>query len=177
MCSRTPPQHLSEGSYEEIPYAISTAALFDRRRVLSLGGFDAMVYAPLYWEDTDLSVRAYRRGWKSVRVGDSHVWHGSGVTMKRILSEFRFSVLLTRNQLLFHWKNLSGSLLIRHACLLPKLILGSLRQRSWALPAAFLWALPRAPRAFAGRGRGARIDYRDLVALGAVLPATGGRKP
>ena len=158
----------NDPEFEEIPYAVACAALYRRKCALALGGFDEGTFAPGYWEDADLSLRARRKGWSTVRARDSHVWHLSSETMKRVLPEFRRRALWTRNQLLFHWKNLDTVLLTRHLCLLPKQLLGALLRRNWIFPVALLWALPGAPRAFFGRSRGSRIDLPTLRAIGAI---------
>jgi N-acetylglucosaminyl-diphospho-decaprenol L-rhamnosyltransferase len=45
----------------EIPYASGGGSFFRRSAFETLGGF-APVFAPFYWEDTDLGLRAWRRG-------------------------------------------------------------------------------------------------------------------
>lgn len=162
-------------AYEEIPYACACATLYRREAALALGGFDERLYRPGYWEDADLSLRAHHRGWRLLRSRDSRVRHGSGMTMRRILDDFRFRTLFTRNQLLFHWKNLAPGMLIRHLCLLPRQVLGSFRRGNLAFLAGLLQALPRAPRAICGRRNGGRIDWTALAAMGAL--SSGERGP
>ncbi|MCY0851018.1 glycosyltransferase family 2 protein [Sulfuracidifex metallicus] len=81
----------------EIPW-FSTAAALTRRDVLErIGGFDEHYF--FYWEDTELSWRLYRAGYKVLMVPKSRVYHEAHGTFKKLPSKFT-SYLTMRNQLI-----------------------------------------------------------------------------
>jgi GT2 family glycosyltransferase len=55
-------------------WASGGSAIFDREKWLQLGGFD-LDFAPMYWEDVDLSYRARQRGWQVWFEPRSIVYH------------------------------------------------------------------------------------------------------
>lgn len=88
---------------------------FRRSMWLDLGGFD-VAFDPFYWEDVDLSYRALKRGWKLVWEPKAVVEHRHESTINSSHFSTRYlNYIKERNQLLFHWKNLSvGWLLTKH---------------------------------------------------------------
>jgi GT2 family glycosyltransferase len=95
-------------------FATGGAALFDRARFLDIGGFDTL-FAPFYFEDVELSYRAWKRGWDVAYEPASVVRHRVSSTIGR----FRRSTIETvsqRNRLLLHWIHLTdGPWLLQHA--------------------------------------------------------------
>jgi GT2 family glycosyltransferase len=79
----------------------------DRARFLELQGFDDL-FIPFYYEDTDLGLRAWRRGWKCIVVPSSRVIHFHEGTILRSFNKFKVSALRKRNRLFFLWKNLTS---------------------------------------------------------------------
>jgi GT2 family glycosyltransferase len=134
-------------------YNCGCATAYDRRKFVSLGGFDPLFF-PFYYEDTDLSWRAWKRGWTCLYEPSSVVYHKGGGSIGR--SE-NVKATLLRNEFLFHWKNLSDpSLVARHAAsILPRLLIASIR-RDKARLEGFGQALRLARRALA-----CRQDTRD----------------
>lgn len=88
-----------------ILYACGGAAAFRRQRFLDLGGFSPL-YHPFYWEDVDLGWRGWRRGWGSVHVPGSEVFHEGGATIGRQFPSRQVKVTYERNRLRFMWANL-----------------------------------------------------------------------
>ncbi len=87
-----------------VPYFSGACVLLRKDLFLHLGGFDTN-FSPAYWEDVDLSIRAWRRGFKILHHPAGPVWHHRGRTtgnFPRIHQDF----LYTHNQLFFHWKHL-----------------------------------------------------------------------
>jgi len=74
-----------------------------------LGGFDPL-FAPFYWEDFDLSYRAWKRGWKTIWEPNSVVHHKHESTISK-LDKSHVDLIKERNQILFAWKNISDPLL------------------------------------------------------------------
>jgi hypothetical protein len=87
-------------------FAVGGCGLYHVTRIRELGGFDAD-YHPFYWEDIDLGYRAWRRGWTVRYVPDSVVHHRHRGTIARRYSPAEVKRALLKNQLLFHWKNLT----------------------------------------------------------------------
>jgi N-acetylglucosaminyl-diphospho-decaprenol L-rhamnosyltransferase len=55
-------------------FAVGGYMAVDRARFIALGGFDLLFY-PAYGEDIDLCLRAWERGWRSLYVPESVVYH------------------------------------------------------------------------------------------------------
>lgn len=105
------------------------AAAFDREKFHQLGGFQTL-YSPAYVEDADLSYRAWKRGWKVLLAPESRVVHKHRSSTKRLLGEEELEILVSRNQLLFIWCNITSTkLLLEHLFTLPLRI-----ARNWRLP-------------------------------------------
>ena len=58
-------------------FAVGGYMAVDRAKFLALGGFDPLFF-PAYGEDIDLCLRAWERGWQSLYVPDSVVYHRQG---------------------------------------------------------------------------------------------------
>jgi GT2 family glycosyltransferase/glycosyltransferase involved in cell wall biosynthesis len=86
-------------------YGGGGSCAFDRRKFLSLGGFDEL-YAPFYFEDTDLGYLAWKRGWKVLYQARSVVHHEHRGTIGKTYGEDFIQGVVKRNALLFAWKNI-----------------------------------------------------------------------
>jgi GT2 family glycosyltransferase len=82
-------------------------AAFRRRFFAELGGFDPL-FRPGYFEDIDLSYRAWMRGWRTIFEPRSVIYHREGATLQDRSKEARFRTMLARNQALFTLKNVGG---------------------------------------------------------------------
>jgi GT2 family glycosyltransferase len=87
-------------------------ALYKREFWMKLGGMDEAVFSPFYWEDVDISYRALKRGYGLLWDPSATVSENVSATMKK-LSPKRIRLIQERNQLLFIWKNIASSRLIR----------------------------------------------------------------
>jgi GT2 family glycosyltransferase len=150
-----------------VPYANGGGSLFRRALFLELGGFDP-VFAPYYWEDTDLGYRAWKRGYE-IRYDPSRILeHDHQGTISREQPR-RVRRIKTRNERLFVWRNLTDvslrRLLLRGT--LPALLrdLGRLRLRRVAWAVSDLRLLPAVRRArILSRARDRRTDA-EVAAL------------
>jgi len=79
------------------------AVAIDRRKFLSLGGFDTL-YDPFYVEDADLSYQAWKLGWRCLLAVNSKVIHKHRSSTRRFGKPF-VTKIVRRNQQLFIWKN------------------------------------------------------------------------
>lgn len=68
-----------------------------------LGGLNE-IFSPAYWEDIDLSWRAWKNGWTIIWTPDSHVDHNHETTTKLLDKNF-VSDLKQSNELVFTWLN------------------------------------------------------------------------
>lgn len=91
-----------------ILHACAGMAACDRLKFLELGGFDEM-FSPVYWEDFDLSLRAWRRGWRVLYEPSSVVHHHRGSTSKRPERKRFTRTMDLKNHHLVVWKHLDGA--------------------------------------------------------------------
>ncbi len=63
---------------ERIPFPCAGAFLIHRDCYEDLGGFDTQFF--LDYEDLDLGIRAWQRGWQCVTVPESHAYHAVGAS-------------------------------------------------------------------------------------------------
>ncbi len=96
------PRGASEGS-RPIPFAIGGACLA-RRALFVEQGFDAL-FAPFYWEDVDLCLRAWGRGERVLEVPESVVEHHHRGTIGRVVPEHLTRAAIERGRRLVLWKH------------------------------------------------------------------------
>ena len=112
-----------------------------RQQYIDLGGFDTL-YEPFYWEDVDLSYRAWKRGWRVLYEPNAVCRHYQSQTTERDFRTRYLQNISLRNAYLFHWKNLTDKrLLARHLALLPRrvaddVLIGGARSEFTAFAAA-----------------------------------------
>ena len=97
-------QPCAEGHALYSIFASGGSAMFDRRKFLEIGRFDRL-FAPIYWEDVDISYRAWKRGLSIRYEPRSIVRHRVSSTMRKI-GRRRMRQMQQRNRLIFHWINL-----------------------------------------------------------------------
>lgn len=94
-------------------FASGGSAMFSREKFLDIGGFDSLL-APIYWEDVDISYRAWKRGLWVVYEPRSVVHHRVSSTMRKV-NKRRVSRMQQRHRLIYHWVNLhEGRLIASH---------------------------------------------------------------
>jgi GT2 family glycosyltransferase len=154
-----------------IPYANGGGALFRRDAFLKLGGFDPL-FAPHYWEDTDLGYRAWKRGYRILYDPRRQLSHDHQATIGRGRRR-NIQRIRSRNRRLFIWRNLTDLSLARILLLgtLPSALSALLRLRFrralWAL--ADLRHLPAAARS---RARARETDVRSDSEVERLLAET-----
>jgi len=88
-----------------------------------LGGLDE-IFAPFYWEDVDLSYRAWKRGYQILWDPKSIVHHQHESTIGYHFPQNYVNFISQRNQLLFIWKNITDfQMLFEHKMILGKKLL------------------------------------------------------
>ena len=87
----------------EIPYASGGGSFFRRATFERLGGFDR-VFAPFYWEDTDLGYRAWKQGFRILYDPARRVVHDHQGTIGAV-ARARIRRVFTRNRRRFVLRN------------------------------------------------------------------------
>ena len=124
-------------------YASGGASAYDRKKFVKLGGFSD-VFSGFYWEDTDLSFRAWKQGWKSLYVPQSKVIHAHESTTSRVLAPWYRQAVGWRGQLLFTWRAIDDiGLLIDHLFWLPIHWMASLLNGKYYRLIGLCMALPK----------------------------------
>jgi len=88
----------------ETAWVIGGSGMFDRKKWLTIGGFDERFY-PAYWEDIDLCFQARKNGWKVLFEQNAVVDHNHESTNKDVFGEKRLAEISWSNSLKFTWKN------------------------------------------------------------------------
>ena len=104
--------------YLPVLWAGGGSSAFHRDRFLELGGFSSL-FSPCYFEDTDLSYRAWRRGWTVLMAAKSRVLHKHRSSTSTRFSPSQLERLLEERKLWYVWKNYQFSRLVSHLLLLP----------------------------------------------------------
>jgi len=101
-------------------WAEGGAAIFRRKVFINLGMMDEL-FNPFYWEDIDLSYRAWKLNYKIYFDPSVLVEHHHESTIGKYFDKSKITKTAFRNQLFFHWKNLSdGDLLKKHLLNFPR---------------------------------------------------------
>lgn len=95
------------------------SCLIDKQKFLKLGGFDP-IFSPFYWEDIDLSYRAWKDGYKIIFDPQITVLHNHESTIGKYNEKPTIQKIAFRNQFLFIWTNITDTYLIfSHLTKLP----------------------------------------------------------
>ena len=131
--------HFKRG-YLPVLWAGGGSSAFCRRRFLQLGGFSE-IFSPCYVEDTDLSYRAWRRGWKVLFCPRSQVLHKHRSSTRHRFPEQQLTRMIEVRKLWYLWKNYQLATLIPHflaffgSGLDPWAPVRALRRLPWVLAA------------------------------------------
>jgi len=102
-------------------YAVGGHVAYRRDRFVELGGFDP-VYSPLYWEDVDISYRAWKRGWRVLFEPQSRVIHEERGDFRSAHGHKPTAIVNHRNRFVFTWVNMTDPLYFYVYHLVPTLI-------------------------------------------------------
>lgn len=126
--------------------------LFDRKKFIELGGFDEL-FSPFYYEDADISFRAWKRGYRVYYEPRSTVYHAHKATIGKAFNEIYINFVSYRNRLIFLWKNLTDhDLLFQHFLFLPLQLLRNSIRNPLAL-VSFFATLMKIPSILKARRR------------------------
>jgi GT2 family glycosyltransferase len=138
---------------------------FDKKKFLALGGFDNL-YHPFYWEDIDISYRAWKRGWRSLYEPKSRVIHNNQTTIGASFKKGFIQNIHWRNRFFFTWKNLDDKIFwCQHLFLLPiELSLLPLIGRGY-FSRGFFMALKKLPGVLKSRKKRGKSVFTDKEVL------------
>ena len=95
-------------------WAEGGSMLFDKQKYNAINGFDEL-YSPFYWEDVDLSYRAWKAGYVIKFDINTTVEHHHESTIATYFQSSRIKTIAYRNQFITIWKNISdGKLITEH---------------------------------------------------------------
>jgi GT2 family glycosyltransferase len=124
-------------------FAGGGASVFDKEKFEDLGGFDEM-FSPFYFEDVDLSYRAWKRGWKTIYEPRSFVYHQGGATISKFYPQRRIRRIAERNRYFLVWKNITDKkLLLWHVIFIPIRIFAFLARGKFTPLLGFFSALKK----------------------------------
>jgi GT2 family glycosyltransferase len=109
---------IDRGQWEtplERDYLAGCALLLKRSLLTEVGLFDADTFNPIYYEDSDLCVRARQAGQRLWLVPSAHIWH-KGVGAGGGFDSPRHRYLMARNSARFFRKHIRG---LRWAIVMP----------------------------------------------------------
>jgi O-antigen biosynthesis protein len=98
--------------YHDSFWASGGSAAFRKSVWVELNGFDDLYY-PFYWEDIDISYRAWKRGYRIIWDPLAIVYHKHEGTIGKHFSKTKVDNISQRNQLLFIWKNITDSQMMK----------------------------------------------------------------
>jgi len=109
-------------------WAEGGAMLMDKEKYEKINGFD-MLFSPFYWEDIDLSYRAWKAGYEILFDSNVTVEHHHESTISTHFKKSYIQTIAYRNQFITIWKNISdGKMLAEHTLfLLKNLVIYSLK--------------------------------------------------
>ncbi len=132
-----------ENYYFESPHVTFKAdnSMYSKDKLIRLGLFDP-IFAPFYYEDSDLSYRAWKSGYRIIYEPRAVIYHKRGASINRYMPESAKMVYSFKNSLLFIWKNVTDrGLLLRHLFFLTIRFLKAIvffRSRRFVLKGTFL---------------------------------------
>jgi len=149
--------HSTRG-YLPVLWAGGGSSAFHRQGFLQLGGFSSL-FSPCYLEDTDLSCRAWRRGWKVLLAAGSKVLHKHRSSSTARFTMLQLEALVEERKFWYLWKNYQLSTLIPHFLLLPLHL-----TKRFSVP-TYLRSLRRLPEVLLSRLREPRraVSERELL--------------
>ena len=117
------PETINKNEWLYSMYLSGANAFVDRKKLLALRGFDE-IFAPFYIEDFELSLRAWRLGWKCYYEHFAVCRHKTSVSIKSKNSKKFINTIYYRNKMFLHAIHLSGGkLILWYLQLIPETIL------------------------------------------------------
>lgn len=145
-------------------WAEGGSCIIDKQKLIQLDYFDPL-YSPFYWEDLDLSYRAWKYGFTILFDSSIIVTHHHESTIRKYFTDSQIKTIAFRNQLIFIWKNITDhKLLINHLLSLPYVVLSHCYHGQWYAIKGLLNACIKLPIIFARRNE-QRFEKTDKQIL------------
>ncbi|MCS6804491.1 MAG: glycosyltransferase [Acidobacteriota bacterium] len=142
---------------------------FSADKLRALGGFNCLL-APFYWEDVDLSWRAWKRGWKILYEPQAVVYHATSSTIGSHFEQRQVQEIAQRNRLITHWINLHDRrFLIEHIVVVLLLLFAAPLTANFSFWRAFWAAWQRRAAILEQRERERRAVQRSDRQLANLL--------
>ncbi len=109
------PKTISAGEHiPKIPslFLSGANALVDRKKLLEIGCFQEL-FNPFYWEDVELSIKAWRMGYACYYEHASICRHPASATIGKHHKKKTVSLIARRNKILFHYLHLENTVLFQ----------------------------------------------------------------
>ena len=149
-------------------WAEGGSMIVDKTKFDRLHGFSTLYY-PFYWEDVDLSYRAWKAGYEVLFDPHIEVIHHHESTIGKYFEKDRVSTIAYRNQFIFMWKNITDTALFSsHLASLPKRVLGALVRADIQFLGGFAGAFIKIPGILKQRKENRRLTVmkdREVFAL------------
>lgn len=122
-------------------WAEGGSSLMNKSILKDLDFFDEL-YSPFYWEDIDLSYRAWKADYEVLFNSDVSVTHHHESTIGSLYTSQRIREISYRNQFIFIWKNITDTrLVLSHFLYLPRNLVFAIVRGEWIFVSAFFKAL------------------------------------
>jgi len=149
-------------------------AVFDREKLVALGGFDEL-YWPFYSEDTDLSYVAWKRGFRVLLEPRSIMYHRHAATIQHNPQN---QAVCQRNAHLFFWKNITDPALIaKHIAWLALLVPWRAVRGNWPYLRGVWAAFHKLPQALKRRREMKPLWTRTDAEVWALVRGNGPSVP
>ncbi|MBW2713125.1 MAG: glycosyltransferase family 2 protein [Deltaproteobacteria bacterium] len=150
-------------------FPVGCAFAVRREKFMDIGGFDEL-FEPFYYEDTDLGLCAWRRGWTIQVIPSSRVWHKHRGTIARSFAPVRVKSIRKRNRHLYQIKNMTSakllwSYLAQHSI---RTLTDLVMLKPLTLVASVI-AIPRLAMSLRSRRREIRASERSIAEIFSVI--------
>jgi len=124
-------------------FAGGGCSALDKAKFIEMGGFDD-IFSPFYFEDVDLSYRAWKRGWKIMYEPKCLAYHIKHATISRMYKDTFIDTICERNKYFLVWKNITDKmLLLQHFAVIPARIIITLFLGRFIYLKGFLMAISK----------------------------------
>jgi GT2 family glycosyltransferase len=138
---------------------------FKRNLFIALKGFDTL-YSPFYYEDIDLSYRAWGSGYYIYFDPECVVHHSPMSTIGNNYNARMIETIHRKNKILFFWKNVSQpGLILIHLLYIPLILAGALFSGRLTIFRSYFLALRQLPQVFERRRHMEAKFYSDKEIL------------
>ncbi|PIY72365.1 hypothetical protein COY87_01355 [Candidatus Roizmanbacteria bacterium CG_4_10_14_0_8_um_filter_33_9] len=142
-------------------WAEGGACIINKKLYEKVGGFDPL-YSPFYWEDVDLSYRAWKNGYQILFDPSIVVIHHHKSTIGKFFNSNWITEIAYRNQFIFIWKNIEDPVLLLSHLIHLLYSLPIMMFKDFAYVKGFIKAVFLLPAIIAKRKHYAITDYEVL---------------